>query len=410
MGAIEKSFRGPSRVLAEGNPTDLIAQINAAVVELRAKHESHQADVKKRFDDVVAREQVDRIGRDVGELQASIDELSRRIAASRINGNGGARAPLNPEYSAAFSAHFRTGEVGAGVSLNKGTGEDGGYVVPTEWDRQISDELQIVSPVRAFFDVAIVSGAATKTLVNKHGATSGWVGETDARPQTLAPELKEMQIGWGEIYAMPAATQGLLDDAEINIEAWLASEVEKEFSLREGQAVIAGDGNNKPRGILTFVTGGANAAYHPSGAIGLVNSAAASAVTLEGLIKIVHVLPAEYRSGASFAMNRDTIGKIATIKDADGRSIWMPSAAIGVPSTLMSYPLTEMPDMPDVAANSIPVLFGNGKRAYRIYDRKGSTVLRDPYTLKPYVLFYTTKRVGGLCIDPQAMQALKIAL
>ncbi|VVE51670.1 capsid protein [Pandoraea communis] len=354
--------------------------------------------------DVTAK--VEKMGDDLSALQAAIDEHSIKMAALEMGGAGGKQL-RDAEYTGAFKAHVKKGDVQA--ALNKGADEQGGYLTPVEWDRTIIDKLVLISPMRQLAQVQAVSKAGFSKLFNMGGTASGWVGETDARPQTGTGTFKSLSFASGEIYANPAATQQILDDSEIDLETWLANEVQTEFARQEGIAFLSGDGENKPNGILTYVTGGANAAVHPFGAIETVKSGAAAAATSDGVIDLIYDLPSAFTANARFAMNRNTQREIRKLKDGQGNYLWQPSYVAGQPATLAGYAITEVPDMPDLAANSIPVLFGDFKQTYLIVDRIGVRVLRDPYTAKPYVLFYTTKRVGGGLLNPQPMRAMKIA-
>ena len=322
-------------------------------------------------------------------------------------GAAGGDTLADAEYSGAFLAHFRKGEVQA--AMNKGVADDGGYLAPVEWDRTITGRLVILSDMRQLANVVPCSGTGLTKLYNMGGTASGWVGEEDARPATATGKLKQLGFGWGEVYANPGATQQLLDDSEIDLEAWLSGEVDVEFARQEGAGFFAGDGVNKPFGILTYVTGGANAAKHPFGAIGAINSGAAAAITADGLIDLVYDLPSAFTANARFAMNRKTMGAIRKLKDTEGNYLWQPSLIAGQPSTLLGFPVQDVAAIPDVAANAIAALFGDFKQTYTVYDRKGVRVLRDPFTNKPYVHFYTTKRVGGGVHNPEPMRALKIA-
>ena len=213
------------------------------------------------------------------------------------------------------------------------------------------------------------------------------------------------------MYANPSATQGMLDDGEIDVEAWLAGEVRTEFGRAEGAAFISGIGTNRPTGIMTYVTGAANAAAHPLGDIKLVNSGVADGIgDGDSIIKLIDTLPSAFTGNARFGMTRTTRGIVRLLKDGNGNYLWQPSFQVGVPSTLAGYPISELPNMPAIAANSIPILFGDFRETYLIIDRTGTRVLRDPYTNKPYVHFYTTKRVGGGLKNPEPMKGLKIAL
>jgi HK97 family phage major capsid protein len=350
---------------------------------------------------------VEKIGADLDAFQKALDEHSVKMAALEMGGGGGAKL-RDAEYTDAFKAHVKKGDINA--ALNKGADEQGGYLTPIEWDRTITNKLVLISPMRELCQVQSVSKAGFSKLFNLGGTASGWVGETDARPQTNTGTFASLAFGSGEIYANPAATQGILDDSEIDLETWLAGEVQTQFAKQEGLAFVSGDGSKKPTGILTYVTGAANAAAHPFGAIEVVNSGAAADITSDGIIDLIYDLPSAFTGNARFTMNRNTQRSVRKLKDGQGNYLWQPSYVAGQPATLAGYPVKEVPDMPDVAANSTPILFGDFQQTYLIVDRIGVRVLRDPYTAKPYVLFYTTKRVGGGLLNPEPMRAMKIAV
>lgn len=384
----------------------LVDNLGKAFAAFREEHTKQLEAVKAGLptSDITAK--VEKIDTHVTELQKAVDEANVKMAAVQMGGNG---VPLkDKEYSDAFRAHFKRGDVSA--SLNKGTAPEGGYLAPVEWDRTITDRLVLVSPMRAICAVQPISTAGFTKLFNNRGTTSGWVGEKAARPETNTPTFGSLAYTTGEIYANPSATQAMLDDAEVNLEAWLASEVETEFAYQEGIAFLSGDGSNKPFGILTYITGGANAAAHPWGAIQAVKSGAAAAITSDSIIDLTIALPSAYTADARFTMNRNAQGAVRKLKDGQGNYLWQPSYQAGQPATLAGYPITEVPGMPDVAANSTPLLFGDFKRGYQIVDRVGVRVLRDPFSNKPYINFYTTKRVGGGLLNPDVLKALKISL
>jgi HK97 family phage major capsid protein len=213
----------------------------------------------------------------------------------------------------------------------------------------------------------------------------------------------------GEIYANPAITANLLDDADFDMAAWLALQLADEFAKQEGPAYIAGDGVNKPNGLLTYATGGTAAALHPGGAIEVINSGAAATVVPDGLIDFVYKLSAPYRQGASWLMASTTAAAIRKLKDGQDNYLWEPNYTKDGTDTLLGYPVEIDENMPAIAAGAIPIAFGNFKRGYIINDRQGTRILRDPYTNKPYVNFYTTKRVGGGLQDPNAFKLMKIS-
>lgn len=387
----------------------LIEKQGEAFEAFKAEHNKALSDVRK---DVVQAEKVDRINDEVSKLQASIDEANLKLAAVLV---GGAQEEpkTNSAYTKAFDRFFRKGDE-AGLeaairdnpraAMNVGTPEDGGYTAPTEWDRSIIDKLKTVSPMRQIATIQTISGNGFSKLYNDRATASGWVGETAARPQTTTAKFAEVKFNTGEIYANPAATQRLLDDSEISLENWLAGEVETEFAYQEGLAFISGNGTDKPKGLLTYTTAGS----HPWGAIPEVKTGKAAALSLEGLIDLVYDLPSERTPGARFALNRKTQGEIRKIKDGNGQFIWQPGLQSGQPATILGHPMTEMAAMPDIAANSVPIVFGDFS-GYLIIDRTGIRILRDPYTNKPFVQFYTTKRVGGGVTDPTLFRYHKVA-
>ena len=407
-------FRPPLRGLvavradAGGDPKAIFAELQTAFQAFKTEHSEQLSEVKKGLDDVVKAEKVDRINADVGKLQSSLDKAMQDISALKVGAGSGTGATLHDaEYTDAFRSHFRSGSVQA--SLNKGADAEGGYLAPVEWDRTITDKLVQVSAMRQIASVQQISGQGFKKLFNARGAGSGWVGETAARPETTTPTLGTLTYTTGELYANPAATQQMLDDAAVNLEQWIASEVELEFSYQEGIAFVSGNGTNKPNGLLTYAVGAANAAAHPWGAVPTTTLAGTTAITADELITATYGIPQEYTGNARFLMNRTTSAAVRLLKDGNGNYIWQPSFTQGQPATLGGYPITEMPAMPVMAAGAIPIAFGDFRRGYLVIDRVGLRVLRDPYTNKPFVHFYTTKRVGGGLLNPEPLRFLKMA-
>lgn len=405
MAHIHTIPRGIMAVRAEGEPSSqIVASLQQAFAEFKAEHQRQLDAVKAGLPASDHAEKLSNFENEISSLQAAVDEFNVKLAAGQMGAPGSVK---DKEYTAAFQAHMKKGEVQA--ALNKGADDEGGYLAPTEWDRTITSKLVQVSPMRQIARVQTVSKAGFSKLFNLGGTSSGWVGETAARTATNTAEFAPLSFASGEIYANAAATQQILDDAEINLESWLAEEVQTEFALQEGTAFISGNGTNRPTGILTYVTGGANAALHPFGAIEVVNSGAAAAITADAIIDLVYSLPAAFTGNAKFIMNRKTMAAVRKLKDGQNNYLWQPSYIAGQPSTLCGFPVVEMPDMPDVAANAVPIMFGDFQRGYLIVDRTGVRVLRDPYTNKPYVQFYTTKRVGGGLLNPQSLRAMKVA-
>jgi HK97 family phage major capsid protein len=394
------------RVQAKGDPAEILAQLQKDFSDFRAANDE-KLNGKA---DVLVDEKVQRIDASVGELQSALDKMNAEMQALRLNGDGGTvigDIEPDPEYVKDFKAHMRKGDVSA--SMTKGADADGGYLAPVEWDRTIQGKLKRVSPIRANARVIQITTAGFKRLYTDRAVGSGWVGEVAARPETSTPQIASLDFPLGEIYANPAISQQLLDDAAIDLEAWLSDEVDTEFARQEGIAYLSGNGVNKPHGILTYVTGAANAARHPWGAIEVVNSGGAAALTGDGFLDLFGALPSEFRANAKLYTSRGAQTAMRKMKDGQGNYLWQPSYAQGQPATLAGEAIVEIPDMPAVAANAIAALYGDMEETYLVIDRVGIRVLRDPFTNKPFVHFYTTKRVGGGVNNPEAMKALKVA-
>lgn len=359
-------------------------------------------------------------------FQNAIDDINARIAAMQHSAGGPSASlmPEDPEYSRLFANWSRSGSQEADVraanlmgdraniraSMSSGSAADGGYLAPNEWDRQIYKALRVVSPMRRISTVKVTSVGAYTTLWNTSAWGTGWVGETAGRPATGTPTLSPVIFGHGEIYANPAVTQTLLDDAQFKIEDWIGTEVSDEFAKQEDVAFVAGDGTNKPKGFLTYVPGGANDATHPAGALTVVPMGHDTNIQPDTLISFSASLPAAYRQNANWLMNSQTAAKVATLKDGQGNYLWRAAFLVGQPATLLGFPVEIDENMPNVAEDNLPIAFGDFARGYLINDRTGTRILRDPYTNKPYVHFYTTKRVGGGVLDPNAIRVLKMAV
>jgi HK97 family phage major capsid protein len=363
-------------------------------------------------------------GEKLARIDGVLDEHKRRMDRIAIEARrpalaaaaAEARDPAVAEHKEAFDLYVRAGEA-AGLkrleakALSAGSGPDGGYLVPETIEREVLRRLSAISPIRAIASVRTISGGLYKRAFSTTGVAAGWIGETAARPQTSAATLAEMSFPAMELYAQPAATQTLLDDAVVDVEQWIASEVETAFAEQEGAAFVSGDGVNKPKGFLASdtVDNGAwvwgKLGFVPTGVAGAFPAANPS----DKLVDLIYALKAGYRQNASFVMNRKTQAAIRKFKDADGNYLWQPPAGPGQAATLMSFPVVEAEDMPDIAANSLSIAFGDFRRGYLVVDRAGVRVLRDPYSAKPYVLFYTTKRVGGGVQDYDAIKLMKFA-
>jgi HK97 family phage major capsid protein len=366
--------------------------------------------------DVLTEEKAARINAALDAKLRKVDELTLKSARPALGPERGGSPLQAAEHKAAFDGYVRRGEA-AGLrelelkAMSVGSNPDGGYLVPVEIEHEIGRRLANISPIRAIADVRAVSASVYKKPFMTTGPAVGWVGETAARPQTSSPVLDSLSFPAMELYAMPAATPTLLEDAAVNVDQWLAAEVETAFAEQEGSAFVTGDGVNKPTGFLTAPVV-ANASWS-WGNLGYIASGAAGAFPASNpsdvLVDLVYAVRAGYRQNRMFVMNRKTQSAIRKFKDSTGNYIWQPPAIAGGRASLMTFAVVEAEDMPDIAANALAVAFGDFRRGYLIVDRQGVRVLRDPYSAKPYVLFYTTKRVGGGVQDFDAIKLLKFA-
>lgn len=379
-----------------------------AFEEFKAANDARLSAIEQKRGDVLLEEKVDRIDRALSEQKTMLERAA-------LNGKrpGMAADPAQSEHKSAWNAYLRRGDITAltqfeakSLAVSTNDGADGGYVAPPELDRMIETRLRQVSPMREIATVRTTGANVFKKPISVTQAGSGWVAETGSRAQTTSPTLALLEFPAAELYANLAATQTLLDDSFVNLEEWIASEVEEAFAGKEREAFILGDGSDEPKGFLAYdkVAEGS----HVWGKIGYVATGvdgAFGAAPVDNLIDLIYAPKTQYRQNARFVMNRKTVSAVRKLKDGDDRYIWEPNDAGG--ATLLGYPITEIEDMPDVGTDTFPIAFGDFARGYLIVDRAGVRVLRDPYSAKPYVLFYVTKRVGGGVQNFDAIKALK---
>lgn len=407
------AFRGIALARADASdPNKILAELQRTFEAFKVENDARLS--KKA--DVVIDEKVDRINAAVSDMQAALTEANIKIATMAVNGNGsGKDDPVKAEHRDAFSRFFRRG-VDAGLrdlevkaKLTTQSDPDGGYLVPEEMSTTIDRVLGVVSVMRQIANVMPVGAPVYKKIVNMGGAGYGWVGEEQARPETGTPTLKELAFTVMEMYANPATTQTMLDDGITDIAAWLADEVQITFAEQEGAAYIAGNGVNKPRGVLSYPTV-ANASY-AWGSLGFTVTGGAAAFAssnpADAMVDLYYSLKQGYRSGASWLMSDAVMSTVRKFKDGQGNYLWAPPSAAGEVATILSKPVYNDDNMPALGANAFPVAFGDFRRGYMILDRTGIRVLRDPFTNKPYVHFYTTKRVGGGVSNFEAIKLLK---
>jgi HK97 family phage major capsid protein len=370
----------------------------------------NESDAIEASFDLVARQ--DAAEAAIADLRDDVDEVKGRL--DRLG--RGPRAPLDGGRASAEVKGFVDGYLRHGreseVKAIQGTvPADGGYAVPHEIDAAIARQLTSVSPIRGIAQVVQIGTSGYRKLMALGATASGWVSETAGRPETATPTFAEIAPPFGELYANPAASQAMLDDAAFDLEAWLASEIATEFGRAEGAAFVGGSGVNRPKGFLQQPASEAGDATRAFGTLQYIGSGSTSGLgsTIElTLVDLVHALKAGHRQGASWVMNAATLAEVRKLKTDDGAFLWQPAMAEGQPDRLLGYPVVEAEDMPDVAANAFPIAFGNFRAGYLIAERSATTILRDPFTNKPFVHFYATKRIGGQVLDSAAIKLLKI--
>jgi len=407
---IEMKMNAPSGANADARA--IAAEMMAAFEALKATNDARIEEIEKRgAADPVLEAKLKKIETSLDRQRTALERLALEQSRPAI---GDDPRKGDPEHKSAWGAYLRKGD-DSGIarldlkSVNVGTDAQGGYVAPPELDRLIEQRLMASSPMRQIASVRQTSATVFKKPVSL-GTTSAWAAETGARTETTAPTLDLLEFPAAELYAMPAATQTLLDDAYADVDEWLADEVEASFSAQESTAFVAGDGSAKPKGFLSYDM--IADASHAWNKIGFILSGGAGAFAASNpadkLIDLVYALKSQFRPNARFVMNRRTVSSVRKLKDGDGNYLWRPGAA-GESASLLGYPVTEIEDMPDIAANAFSIAFGDFRRGYLIVDRQGARVLRDPYSMKPYVLFYTTKRVGGGVQNFDAIKVMKFA-
>ena len=419
---------------------DAIKTVNVAFEEFKRANDARLAEIEKKgAADPLLEEKVARIEADLNKAQAIADEAALAVKRQSrvVTDEKGDKIDLDAKaaewagmlarrrgetvpsfdangmdaYKAAFDRFLRKGEEVMSPderkALSVGTDPDGGYVVNPDLSGRIVMKVFETSPMRAYASIQVISSDALEGLFDLEEASSGWVGETDSRTETNTPQLGKWRIPVHELYAKPKATQKLLDDASINMEAWLASKVAEKFARDEANAFVVGNGSNKPRGFLTYSSGTTlpgTIEQFPTGSSGAYAAAPNGG---DVLINALYGLKAQYRANATWFMNRATLTATRKVKDSDGAYLWSPGIAAGQPATLLGYPVASFEDMPDPASNSLSVAVGDMREAYQIVDRLGIRTLRDPYSAKPYVEFYTTKRVGGDVVNFEAIKLVR---
>lgn len=391
------------RVHAMGNAWEQFKQVN----------DNRLREIERKGNaDPLYNEHLKRIGDALDHQKRRMDQLETAHARPEADVSATKHAFEDAgEYRVAFTNYLRKGmESGLEnihlktLSVTGQSGAEGGYLVTPHMGSTITQIVNESSPLRALASVETISHDTLDLIEDSGEMQAIWVDEDDSRDVTDNALFGKRTIETHEMYANPRATQKLIDDASVDIENWVSQKVAERFARLEATAFVSGDGNKKPTGILSYAAGTA------WGQVQQLTSAAVGTIDTDDVIKLYYALKDEYAKNAHFLMNRTTVQALRLLKDsATDQYIWQPGLALGTPDTLLGVPVALASDMPAVAANSLSIAVADFKRAYMIVDRVGIRMLRDPYTAKPFVLFYTTKRVGGEVVNFEAIKLLKVA-
>ena len=342
-----------------------------------------------------------------------------RKSLSRARPVLSAAAAVEAPHQKAFEAYVRNGDDDAlrgleleSKAMSSAVAGDGGYLVDPQTSETIKSVLKSTASIRQIASVVNVEATSYDVLVDRTDTGAGWATETDPSGETGTPTIERITIPLHELSALPKASQRLLDDSAFDIETWLAGRIADKFSRAEASAFVNGDGVDKPTGFLTHSTAANGSEIW--GELGHVvtgaDGAFAATDPADAIIDLVYALGAQYRANGTFVMNSKTAGAVRKLKDADGRFLWSDGLAAGEPARLMGYPVLIAEDMPDIASGSNSIAFGDFAAGYTVAERPDLRILRDPFSAKPNVLFYATKRVGGDVSDFAAIKVLKFAV
>lgn len=393
----------------------VVEEIGKTVQEFREKNDELSKQIEEKGSaDVLLKEQVEKANTKITELEGLKERLDKIEAKGNLPGETSKKEESVIKHKSAFDSYLRKGkEEGLGdlqvKAMQIGVDADGGFAIPEELDRSILELLIEESPIRSIANVMTVSTEGYERIVNLGGTDAGWVGETDPRPETSTSQLTKISTHMGEIYANPAVTQHSLEDVMFSVESFVKNEVAKVFAEMEAESFLSGDGVNKPKGLLTYPTSADSDGTRAFGTFQEMPSLASGALSsTDAIIDLTSEVKKGYLSSSRFLLNKKSLRDIRKLKDSDGRYLWEPSVKVGAPSTIFGYGYSICPDMPNVAPGALALAFGDFKRAYTICDRIGTSVMRDPYTNKPYVHFYTRKRVGGMAVDTESVKFIKV--
>ena len=402
----------------------LLEQQGKAWAEFKASNDAREAEIKKLgAADVVLTEKVDRLNDQISKYEKTAEDLHKKamermeFLAKPASSNGDQPSEADRQHAKAFSAFLRKGQDAdlndlQSKAMNVSNEPDGGYLVPSALSNRIIQRLRLYSPMRDLATIETISTDALEIPLDTGEADAGWVGELAARPETNTPQVGKSRIPTQELYAQPKVTQKLLDDAMWDIESWLSNKVADKFARKEGTAFVSGNGVGQPRGFASYATTATADASRAWGtfehvATGTAGGFGSTPNGSDKILDVIHKIHPAYLPNSRWAMSRATLAEARKLRDADGAYLFVPSFIAGMQSTLMGYPIAIMDDMASITTDSLSIAFGDFSQAYTIVDRTGIRTLRDPYTEKGFVKFYTTKRVGGDVVNFDALKFVK---
>jgi HK97 family phage major capsid protein len=391
--------------------TDRVASLGNAWEQFKQVNDARLNEIERKGNaDPLYNEHLNNISIALDNYKSRLDTIETVYNRPILGEDGGIKSSeSHGEYGKAFRNYLRKGMEGGlealqTKALSVGSDPDGGYLVTAHMSSKIVQSIFETSPMRQLAAVETISSDALELIDDHDQAAAGWTSETGVVTETSTPTLAKRNIPTHELYAQPKATQKLVDDSAIDIESWLSGKIAGIFSRKENTAFINGTGVGQPRGILTYAAG------TNWGQVQQVNSGTNGAVTADAIINLFYALKDAYSKRASFLMNRTVVQAVRLLKQATtNQYLWQPGLAAGVPDTLMGVPVQMAADMPIAATGSLSIAVGDFQAAYQIVDRKGVSILRDPFTEKPFVKFYATKRVGGDVVNFEAVKLMKLA-
>lgn len=345
---------------------------------------------------------------------ADFDILLSTLAAEQKNSHTPLSEDGYDQYKAAFNRFMRKNDRQLTPeevkTLSVGSDPDGGYFVTPDVSGRIVNKVYETSPMRQIASVQQISTDKLEGIEDLEEAGAGYAGETSQGSDATTPQVGKWSIPVYWIDTEPKTTQQLLDDAVVDIEAWLANKVADKFARFENAEFVAGS-QGKIRGLTSYATAADDGSGVAWGTFGHVatgqNGGFATSNPGDKIFDLIGTVKDAYLANSRFLTRRSVITAIRKFKDGQGNYLWQPSFVLGTPETIAAYPVTRAEDMPALATGALSMAFGDFREAYQIVDRQGIRVLRDPYTAKPYIKFYTTKRTGGGAVNFEAVKFMK---